>query len=412
MRDRRDRMTRPFTFTGATALALAALAVPALLSTSCSRPAAEKGAGAAPAAATADKPDSAQPRELRLTPEQRGKVRLEQAAVSRFHRTIETTGTVAFDQNRATQVLAPISGPVSRLLVEVGARVGRDQALAVVASPDFAADVSALRKAEATAKNARRVADLDAQLWKNDAIARRDMEQSETDAVSAEADRDSALQQLRDLGVDAKTIADISQNRPAYNAGGSIRSPLAGTVVEKLITPGQLLQAGTTPCFTVADLSTVWVMANVFESDLPFIAPGDAARVLVEAPGPPIVGKVDYISALVDPNTRAIAVRIVAPNPSGVLKRDLYVRVAIQASRESSGLLVPVSAVLRDDENLPFVFVANADGTFARRRVQIGSRVPAAEGAAEDRQEITAGLAPGETLVAEGGLFLQFAENQ
>jgi membrane fusion protein, heavy metal efflux system len=410
MRNRRDRMTRPFTFPGATALALAALAVPALLSTSCSRTP-EKSADSPAAAKSANPPaDSSKPRELRLTAEQRGKVRLEQAAVSSFHRTIETTGTVAFDQNRATQVLAPISGPVSRLLVEVGARVGRDQALAVVASPDFAADVSALRKAEATAKNARRVADLDAQLWKNDAIARRDMEQSETDAVSAEADRDSALQQLRDLGVDAKTLADIAQNRPAYNAGGTIRSPLAGTVVEKLITPGQLLQAGTTPCFTVADLSTVWVMANIFEADLPFIAPGDSARVLTEAGGPPIVGKVDYISALVDPTTRAIAVRVVAPNPNGALKRDLYVRVAIQASRASSGLLVPVSAVLRDDENLPFVFVANPDGTFARRRVQLGSRIAAQQG--EDRQEITSGLTAGETLVVEGGLFLQFAENQ
>jgi cobalt-zinc-cadmium efflux system membrane fusion protein len=412
MRDRRDRMTRPFTFPGATALALAALAVPALLSTACSRTP-EKAADPAAASKPAPPADSSKPRELRLTAEQRGKVRLEQAAVSSFHRTIETTGTVAFDQNRATQVLAPISGPVSRLLVEVGARVGRDQALAVVASPDFAADVSALRKAEATAKNARRVAELDEQLWKNDAIARRDMEQAETDAVAAEADRDSALQQLRDLGVDAKTLADIAQNRPAYNAGGTIRSPLAGTVVEKLITPGQLLQAGTTPCFTVADLSTVWVMANVFEADLPFIAPGDSARVLTEAGGPPIVGKVDYISALVDPTTRAIAVRVVAPNPNGALKRDLYVRVAIQASRASSGLLVPVSAVLRDDENLPFVFVANPDGTFARRRVQLGSRIAAQGGLqGEDRQEITSGLTAGETLVVEGGLFLQFAENQ
>jgi cobalt-zinc-cadmium efflux system membrane fusion protein len=404
-------MTRPFTFPGATALAFAALVVPALLSTSCARTP-EKGADPAAAAKPANPPatDSSKPRELRLTDEQRGKVRLEQAAVSSFHRTIETTGTVAFDQNRATQVLAPISGPVSRLLVEVGARVGRGQPLAVVASPDFAADVSALRKAEATAKNARRVAELDQQLWKNDAIARRDMEQAETDAVAAEADRDSALQQLRDLGVDAKTLADIEQNRPAYNAGGTIRSPLAGTVVEKLITPGQLLQAGTTPCFTVADLSTVWVMANIFESDLPFIAPGDSARVLTEAGGPPIVGKVDYISALVDPTTRAIAVRVVAPNPNGALKRDLYVRVAIQASRASSGLLVPVSAVLRDDENLPFVFVANPDGTFARRRVQLGSRIAAQQG--EDRQEITSGLTAGETLVVEGGLFLQFAENQ
>ncbi len=401
--DRRDRMTRPLSFQrlgGAAALALAM--IPALLATSCSRPAEKTATAGKTETAPAD---PGKPRELRLDPAQRQKVRLETVAVTSFHRTIETTGTVAFDQDRATQVVSPISGPVSRLLVEVGARVGKGQPLAVVASPDFAGFVSALRKAEATAKNARRVASLDEQLWKNDAIARRDVEQAETDAVAAEADRDAALQQLRDLGVDAKSLKDIQENRPAANAGGILRAPLAGTVVEKLITPGQLLQAGTTPAFTVADTSTVWVMANIFEADLPFVAVGDSARVLTESPGAPLVGKVDYISALVDPTTRAIAVRIVVPNPNGVLKRDLYVRVALEAGRESSGLLVPVAAVLRNDENLPFVFVANPDGTFGRRDVQIGSRVG-------DRQQITSGLQAGETVVAEGGLFLQFAENQ
>ncbi len=382
------------------AVALVVIALSSLLSTACSQP--EKVADPAAPESSAS---SAKPRDLTLDAAQRRKIRLETVALTPFRRTIETTGTVAFDQNRATQVLAPISGPVARIHVEVGARVGRGQALATVASPDFAADVSALRKAEALAKNARRVADLDQQLWKNDAIARRDMEQAETDAVSAEADRDAALQQLRDLGVDAKTLSEIQQNQSTYGAGGLIRSPLAGTVVEKLITPGQLLQAGTTPCFTVADLSTVWVMANIFETDLPFVASGDSARVMTGGgggTGAPITGRVDYISALVDPTTRAIAVRIVAPNPQEVLKRDLYVRVEIQASRESRGLLVPVSAILRDDENLPFVFVAKADGTFPRRRVEIGARVG-------DRQEVKSGLSAGETVVAEGGLFLQTA---
>ncbi len=384
--------------------ALAALAL-SLLTAACARHA-EKEKAADPSAPPSAQTAAANPRNLTLDPAQRQKIRLETVAPSSFHRTIETTGTVAFDQNRATQVLAPISGPVSRILAEVGARVGRGQSLATVASPDFAADVSALRKAEATAKNARRVADLDEQLWKNDAIARRDLEQAQTDAVAAEADRDAALQQLRDLGVDARTISDIQANRPTTAmAGAAIRSPIAGTVVEKLITPGQLLQAGTTPCFTVADLSTVWVMANVFESDLPFVSPGDTARVTTGAPGPAIQGKVDYIAAIVDPNTRAVAVRIVAPNPNEVLKRDLYVRAEIESHRESTGLLVPVSAVLRDDENLPFVFIANPDGSFARRRVQTGTRVG-------DRQEITSGLRAGETIVAEGGLFLQFAETQ
>ncbi|MGE5124794.1 MAG: efflux RND transporter periplasmic adaptor subunit, partial [Betaproteobacteria bacterium] len=174
---------------------------------------------------------------------------------------------------------------------------------------------------------------------------------------------------------------------------------------ERLVTPGQLLQAGATPCFTVADLSTVWVMANVFETDLPFVAVGDPATVTAGEAGQALPGKVEYVSALVDPTTRAVAVRVAARNPNGALRKDLYVRVTIQSRRDSTGLLAPVSALLRDDENLPFVFVAKPDGSFGRRRVTIGTRVG-------DEQEIASGLAAGDQVVVEGGLFMQFAESQ
>ncbi|HEV7502303.1 MAG TPA: efflux RND transporter periplasmic adaptor subunit [Vicinamibacteria bacterium] len=341
---------------------------------------------------------------LTLPPDQLARVKVEPVALTSFRRTVETTGAVAFDADRATQVLAPISGPVSRLLVSVGAQVKTGQPLATVASPDFATAVSAYRKAEATARNARRISDLDKELFKNNAIARRDMEQADTDVVSMEADRDAALLQLRALGLDDAALDDIRQGR-AVTTGGNIRSPISGTVVEKLITPGQLLQAGTTSSFTVADLSTVWVMANIFESSLPFVAIGDAAEIRTGASPEAFPGTVNYIAAFVDPNTRAIAVRIVAANPKGVLKKDLYVNVSIHSKRDASGILVPVSAVLRDDENLPFVYVQNADGTFVRRRVTLGAQVG-------ERYEIREGLQPPERVVADGGLFMQFAESQ
>ena len=363
----------------------------ALMATSCNQE----------TATTTSQPTAAEAHAASVPPRD---VKTEQVLVTRFRRSIEATGSVAFDQNRSTQVISPISGPVSRLMVEVGRHVDRDEGLAVVSSPDFAAAVSALRKAEATARNARRVAELDKELFKNDAIARRDMEQSETDAVGAEADRDAALQQLRSLGVSGQTLSDIQQNHPVSNPGGVIRSPIAGTVVEKLISPGQLLQAGATACFTVADMSSVWVIANVFEADLPFVKIGDAAEVLTGAGGTPLKGKVSYIAALVDPNTRAIGVRLDVPNPGEALKRDMYVRVVLHSQVESQGLLVPVSAVLRDEENLPFVFLAKPDGTFARQSVEIGSRIG-------DRQEITSGLTSGQTVVVEGALFLSTVEH-
>ena len=361
-------------------------------------------------AACAAKSDKAAPPETRagnltLPEAQRAKIRVETLATSRFRRAIETTGTVAFDADQATQVLAPISGPVSRLLVNVGRTVKKAEPLASISSPDFGAAVSAYRKADVAARNLRRIADLDTQLFQNDALARRELEQAETDAVSAEADREAALMQLHALGVDDAALEQIRQGRQVRGGEGLIRSPIDGVVVERLITPGQLLQAGSTPCFTVADLSTVWVMANVFGTDLPYVAVGDPADITPGDTPNVLPGKVDYIAAMVDPNTRAVSVRIVARNPQGILKRDEYVRVALHSRRDSEGLLAPASAILRDDENLPFVFVADADGTFARRRIEIGPQIG-------DRIEVRSGLKSGERVVVEGGLFMQFAESQ
>jgi cobalt-zinc-cadmium efflux system membrane fusion protein len=146
-------------------------------------------------------------------------------------------------------------------------------------------------------------------------------------------------------------------------------------------------------------------MANIFEASLPFVAKGDAAEVTTGASPEAFPGTVDYIGALVDPNTRAINVRIVAGNPKSLLKKDLYVNVSIHAKGEASGLLVPVSAVLRDDQNLPFVYVQGTDTTFARRPVTLGAQVG-------ERYEIRDGVKAGERVAAEGGLFMQFAESQ
>jgi cobalt-zinc-cadmium efflux system membrane fusion protein len=341
---------------------------------------------------------------LVVTAAQRQKLHTEIVKPSGFRRTIETTGTVDFDQDQATTVLAPVGGPVTRLVVSLGAKVKVSDVLATVASPDYATAISTYRKAVATAKNARRIAALTEQLSQNN-LSRKEVEQAQTDAVNAESDQAAALEQLRSLGVDSTTIQAIDEGRPVPQQTGLIRSPLDGTVVEKLITPGQLLQAGTTPCFTVADLSLVWVTANIFESDLSAVQVEDPAEVITSASPTNLVGAVDYIAAIVDTNTRAIGVRIVAKNPNGVLKKQMYVRVLLHSRREQTGLLIPVSSMLRDDENLPFVYLANPDGSFVRRRITLGGRVG-------DRYEIIAGLNAGEQVVVEGGLFLQFMQAQ
>ncbi len=350
-------------------------------------------------------PSSAAVANVKLTAAQRQNIRLYTVEPSRFHKTIETTGAVDFDDDQATSVLAPFSGPVSRLLVSLGDRVKKGEPLAAVDSPDFAAALSAYQKALATAKTDRRLADLDKELLQHNGVAQREAMQAETDAVNAEADRDAALQGLISLHVPARIIQDIQEGRPVPRLDALIRSPVAGTVVERLITPGELLEAGTTPCFTVADLSRVWVMAQVFGPDLASVGLGDPAEVATDAVADEFPGKVDNISSLVDPATRAVAVRVAAENPQGLLKKQMYVRVRIESRRESTGLLVPVSSVLRDDVNLPFVYLAQPDGGFARQHVTLSYRTG-------EQYDIAAGLKPGDEIVVDGGIFVQFMQNQ
>lgn len=342
---------------------------------------------------------------VRLSDAQRGHIQIYDVQSAAFRRTIETTGVVDFDNDQATSVLAPFAGPVSRLLVSLGQQVKKGEALAAVDSPDFAAAISAYQKAIATARTNRKLADLDQDLLTHNGVAQREAAQAETDAANAEADRDAALQELVSLQVPAETIKEIQAGRKVARVEGMIRAPVAGTVVERLVTPGQLLEAGATPCFTVANLSRVWVMAQVFGADLAAVSVGDAAEVDSGFGSKTLSGKVDNIAALVDPDTRAVAVRVVVDNPGDLLKKQMYVRVRLKARQESRGLLIPVSAILRDDENLPFVYQLQTDGSLARRHVTLGSRTG-------NVYDIAEGLSGGDKIVVDGALFLQFMQNQ
>ena len=344
------------------------------------------------------------PKNVTLTAEQRQRIQLVSIEPVSFRPVVEATGNVAFNGDRSTQVLSLVSGPATRVVVNPGAVVTRGQPLAYVSSPDFATAVADYRKAQTGFRNAKRIADRDSALFKNDALARADLEQAQADLAAAEADLEAAIQNMRALGVEESQIQAIQQGRSAP-IEAIIRAPISGTVVEKLISDGQLLAAGTTPCFTIADLSTMWVMANVFASDLADVANGQPVDVITDIAQKPLPGRVDYVAALADPGTKAVSVRIVVPNVNHLLRRDMFVRVQIKSGHEHRGILVPVASVLRDDQNLPYVFVSVGTTGFARRRVNLGTRVG-------DKYEVTSGLSAGDQVVADGALFLQFAETQ
>jgi cobalt-zinc-cadmium efflux system membrane fusion protein len=331
-----------------------------------------------------------------LTRDQLAHIRLYTITPASFTRTVKAPGTVDYDNDQATTVVSPFNGPVTRLLVALGQHVAKGQPIAIVQSADYASAVGAYRKALVTAHNARRIAATDRDLAAHSGISAREAAQAQTDAASAEADRDAAQQALVALGGDV---------RHSGRGGAVIRAPIAGTVVDRPVTPGQLLQGGTTPVITIANLSRVWVLAQVPNSDVAAIALHDPAEVDAGAGVGTYHGIVDNISASVDPNSRAVIARIILANPGALLKRQMYVDVSIRSGRETSGLVAPVSAVLRDDENLPFVYLALPGGAFARRHVTLGDR----DGAF---YQIREGLAVGDRVVTDGAIFLQFMQNQ
>jgi cobalt-zinc-cadmium efflux system membrane fusion protein len=360
-----------------------------------------------PACSSSSDENSATPAlpNVRLTKAQLAHIRLFTVAPVGYRQTVQAPGTVDFDNDQATAVLSPFTGPVTRIFVALGQTVAKGQPLALVQSADYAAAIGAYRKAVVTAANAQKLAAADRDLAAHNGISAREAAQAQTDAASAVADREAALQTLISMGVDRGTIARAMAGNPTAGFAGVIRAPVSGIVVEKQVTPGQLLQAGSTPAFTVANLSQVWVLAQISPTDLGSVAVGNTASIDPGNGTGPFRGTVQNIGASVDPDTRAVVARIVAPNPGGLLKKQMYVDVSIESGRVSTGLLVPVSAVLRDDENLPFVYVALPDGSFARRHVTLGYR--------DSRNyDVTSGLASGDRIVADGAIFLQFMQSQ
>ena len=353
----------------------------------------------------AQQASSTTPHNVTLTRAQQSSIHVFTVAPVRYRTTITTTGIVDFDRNRATDVLAPFSGAVTRVLVTLGEQVKKGQALAEVDSPDFTAAAGAYRKAVLAASAADAVAANDRDLYAHQAISQRENAQAQADAAGADADRDAALQTLVALHMDAKTLTAIRDGKPVDRGLGVIRAPIAGMLVAKSVAPGQTLAAGTTPCFTIADTSKMWVMANVFGDDVARVKTGDSAGIDLGVGKKPMAGTVTNVGAAVDPETRSVQARVEVDNPAGVLKKQMYVTVHVQSRDPLRGLLVPVSAVLRDDENLPFVYVVESDGSYARRSVSLGARVG-------DRYVIPEGLRSGARVVADGSIFLQFIQSQ
>jgi cobalt-zinc-cadmium efflux system membrane fusion protein len=318
--------------------------------------------------------------------------------------TVHTTGTVDWDADHTTQAITQVSGPISRLLVDTGARVAANQPLLYVSSPDVSNAIVTYRKARNHLDYAKRTLDRNQDLLDHKVIATKDFESAQQDYNDAGSDVENSLQALKIFGVTQQEVDDAQRQGVAINPQLAVRSPIAGLVVQKLVSPGLVIQAGMTACFTISDVSTVWVQGHIYDRDLESIRAGDVVEETNSSFKETFRGVVSYIGALVDPATRTTSVRIVTQNPQGMLKKDMFVDAVIHTRSGRSVLSVPTSAILRNDQNLPFVYVEAAPGQFGQRLVNLGAQQ-------NDQTEIVSGAKAGEKIVAEGSVFLQFANS-
>jgi membrane fusion protein, heavy metal efflux system len=319
---------------------------------------------------------------------------------TKLTRTLRLTGAVAYNAFNTTPVITQVGGPVSRILVVPGQHVKAGQPMLDVSSPDYSQLLDAYLKAadsfRLADKNWARAQDL----YQHHAIAQRDLEQAESDRNQAQADLNAADQGMRILGI--KNPGDLA--KAPSSALIPVLAPIGGEVVERLVSPGQVVLAGQTQAFTISDLNTVWVLANVYQADLADVRTGDDVVVQTDAYPGSFHGRISYVSPALDPNTRTLQARIVVDNPGEKLKRDMYCTVTVTAGSIPNAIAVPDSSVLRDDNNQPFVYLAIGANQFGRRDVEIGQSL-------EGKTQILRGLSPGEKVVGDGSLFLQFANS-
>jgi len=343
---------------------------------------------------------SGHPELFTIPPEQISHVQVLTVQLTTLTRTLRLTGAVAYNSFRTTPVITQVSGPVSRVVVVPGQNVHQGEPMLYVASPDYSQLRTNYLKAKAAYALAQKASVRAQDLYEHHAIAEQNLEQAQAAEVQASGDLVAAQAALKVMGV---TDPDaLVQGPPSFEV--PVKAPIGGLVVEQDVSAGQLIQPGTTQCFMISDISTVWVLVNVYQKDLPYVRVGDAVTIQTDTYPERFHGRIAYVAASLDPSTRTLQARIETNNPGAKLKKDMYVVATVNAGTISNAIALPDAAVLRDSENQPFVYAAASANQFGRRSVTLGESL-------NGQTEIASGLKAGDRVVGDGSLFLQFANS-
>ncbi|WP_213285150.1 efflux RND transporter periplasmic adaptor subunit [Bradyrhizobium sp. sGM-13] len=327
-----------------------------------------------------------------------------------------TEGKIAIDEDRSTPVFSPYAGRVTRLLAKPGDSVVKGQPLFVIeaadnvqAQNDFIAAMSAMNKAKSALDLAELQGARAKDLFEGKAVPLKDYQQSQATLIQAQNDMRSsetavqaARNKLRLLGLTDEDIATF-QEKGRINPEIAIFAPIAGTVVQRKIGPGQYVNAGASdPVYVIGDLSTVWMTAFVRESDCANVAVGQEVTFSVLAlPGRSLSARINYVATAIDPATRRLLVRATIDNKNGTLKPEMFANVTIYSAGDRPAVGVPKQALIYEGDQVR-IWVAHPDKTIELRQVKPGLTNG-------DLVEVVGNLKPGEQIVTKGALFIDRA---
>jgi len=376
-------------------LPLALLVAALWLLCSCGKGTTTAGA-ASPAAPPAEPAAPQDPLEITPPAQLRATLKLAEPQSAAVGATITVAGRIEVDEMRITRVSSPVMGRINTLMAREGQDVRKGELLALLNSAGLSDAQLGFLKALSQRQLALRAVERAQQLLKAEVIGSAELQRREAEFTEASAELDGARDQLELLGMAPEAVEELGRTRSIRSVSRVLAS-MDGTVLARKITMGQMVQAAET-IFEVADLSQVWLIADVPEPNAGHLREGLAVEAEISAlPGTKLRGRLSFVSHTLNPETRTVRVRMDVPNPGRRLKPAMLATMQLHDQAEKRQV-VPVAAVVREGDT-EMIFVERAPGVYVLRPVTLGEEYGA-------QRVLLDGLRPGEKVVVEGAFHL------
>jgi cobalt-zinc-cadmium efflux system membrane fusion protein len=345
-------------------------------------------------------PKTADPQTVDLSEKQAATLKINPVGSHDFALLKTAVGTIDFNENLLVQVFSQYAGKILKANFNIGDDVKVGDVLFTIDSPDLLQAESTLLATAGVLELQKRTLARATNLLRAGGSAQKDVDQSTSDQQTAEGNYKAARDAVRIFG---KTDAEVDQVVDMRKVDSTLRvpSPIAGRVVARNAAPGLLTQPGSTPSpYSVADLSTMWMLANVIETDAPAYRVGQDVEVRVPAyPDTVFKGRVTTVGSMIDPNTHRQLVRSEIDDPQHQLRSGMFASFVIRVGDAAHSLAVPAEGVVREGDGTMTVWVTSDRRHFTKRTVKIGLQQ-------DGWDQILEGLSPGETVVTDGAVFL------